>query len=329
MRACANKYCLRLTKKGKFSLPVVRRRRTNNLQILLYHRVNDGRDPFFSGTPVAVFDQQMELLALHYQVLPLEEAIERLKSHDLPDNAVAITFDDGYRDNYENAFPILQKYSLPATIFLATAAIGSGRTLWHDRVFSAFRETNVPMLSGIGPIRESYPLRSIAEKLHAQSRVLTFLRSLGHGERLAWIETLVAVLQVKDYQADQHLMLTWDDVRAMQRQRISFGSHTVNHPILATLSEQQVVWEIEESKQTIEREIGVPVRTFAYPNGREVDFSERTKALVREAGYDCGLSTIFGANDNSHDLFALRRGCPWEEDLPVFALKLSYYKLCE
>src|SRR5262249_28086630 len=125
----------------------------------------------------------------------------------------------------------------------------------------------------------------------------------------------------------QDLMLTWDEVRAMQRQRISFGSHTVNHPILATLSEQEAIWEIQESKKTIEKEIGVPVRTFAYPSGREVDFSERTETLVREAGYDCSVSAIFGTNDSSQDIFALRRGCPWEEDLHVFALKLSYYKL--
>ena len=76
-----------------------------------------------------------------FRVLPLSALVEGLREATFPDNAVAVTFDDGYRDNYLHAFPILQRYSIPATIFLATSAIGSDRQLWHDDVFSAFRET--------------------------------------------------------------------------------------------------------------------------------------------------------------------------------------------
>jgi hypothetical protein len=128
------------------AFPFVKKRKGPSLQILTYHRVNDEHDPFFPATPVDVFEKQMAYVGRRHHVCALDEAVERFWLGDLPDNAVAITFDDGYRDNYLHAFPIVKSLSLPMTIFLATDAIGTGRTLWHDRVFSAFRDTVVPAI---------------------------------------------------------------------------------------------------------------------------------------------------------------------------------------
>jgi hypothetical protein len=135
---------------GKMTFPFIQKRRFRNLQILAYHRVNEEEDPFFPALTTAVFEQHMEYLASHFRVLPLVEAVTRLQTGDIPDNAVVVTFDDGYRDNYQYAFPILQQLSIPATVFLSTAVIGTKTVLWHDRVFSAFRETNAPVLQGYG-----------------------------------------------------------------------------------------------------------------------------------------------------------------------------------
>src|SRR5919106_5504838 len=98
---------------GKAVFPYIKIRRSRSVQILAYHRVNDEQDPFFPATPTKVFARQMEYLASHLCVYPLADLIESLQKRDVPENAVAITFDDGYRDNYLNAFPILQQLSLP------------------------------------------------------------------------------------------------------------------------------------------------------------------------------------------------------------------------
>jgi peptidoglycan/xylan/chitin deacetylase (PgdA/CDA1 family) len=311
---------------GKLAFPFVRRRSFGNVQILVYHRVNDDRDPFFPGTPVKVFRQQMEYLAANYNVTSLEDAVDGMVRKDVPDNVVVITFDDGYRDNYINAFPILKDLSLPATIFLATDSIGSGRALWHDRVFSAFRRTSVAFLEGFGTSSSKYRLATIDEKLFAQQEVLNFLRSRDDGEREFWIDFLIDKLEVTDCCEAPGLMLSWEEANIMHNSGVSFGSHTVTHPILSKLPYQRAREEIERSKDMIEARLHVPVKTFAYPNGRTHDFNECTKRLLKQAGYICALTTNFGANEIDQDLFELRRATPWDHDICTFGARLNYYK---
>jgi len=311
---------------GNIYFPYIKKRRSNNFQILNYHRVNDDGDSFFPGIKVNVFEKHMEYLSSFYNIMPLEEAINRVKYNDIPDNIIIITFDDGYKDVYLNAYPILKKLSIPATIFLPTSCIDTGEVLWHDRVFSAFRETQRSSLPEYGICAKTYSLGTPEEKLRAQQDILRFLRSLNTHDRLVWIDCLIAKLFPQDRKNFSPMMLSWDDIKTMHVNGLSFGSHTVTHPIMSKISPEQAMWEICESKKIIESHLGAPVRTFAYPNGKEEDFDHTTKALLQEVGYVCALTTIFGTNAYGHDLFALRRGQPWETDLPLFAAKLSWYK---
>ena len=116
-------------------------RREPAFPILTYHRVNDDGDPFFSALPTAVFERQMRHVARHYRVLPLEDLVERLQRGGLPRNALAITFDDGYRDNLTHAAPILARLGLPATIFLATGFIGTAEVPWFDRLAQGLKKS--------------------------------------------------------------------------------------------------------------------------------------------------------------------------------------------
>jgi peptidoglycan/xylan/chitin deacetylase (PgdA/CDA1 family) len=311
---------------GRLIFPFIKRRQAKNIQILIYHRVNDDNDPFFPALPVDIFARQMEYLASFFNICSLEDAIERIKYRDVPDNTVVVTFDDGYADNYVNAFPILQKLSIPATIFLTTDAIGSGKVLWHDRVFSAFRHTHMNFLEGIGHNSTRYPLKTIEEKIIAQRHTLRFLWSLTNHERLLWINRLVDRLNVEDRKEMPDLMLTWDKVKIMYDGGMSFGSHTITHPILSRLSFDEAMAEIYGSKRIIEASLGTSVKTFAYPNGKYLDFNETTKEILKESGYICGLTTIFGVNEINQDLFELRRATPWDHNIHIFALRLRYYK---
>lgn len=301
-------------------------RERRNCQILVYHRVNDEGDAMFPATPVSTFERQIGYLANNYDVYRLKDIIERIKHRDVPPNAIVITFDDGYYDNYTNAFPILTKYSVPATIFLATEVIGSGKLLWHDKVFSAFRDTRVECLEdyfGAG----AYPLKTREEKLAAQGHVLRVLFSLNDDERVVWVERLIEKLKAGDVNNSDtsNLMLSWENVAKMQTGGIDFGSHSVTHPILSRVSISQLRSEIFESKRIIEEKLERPVVSFAYPKGGVGDFNQTTKTLLKEAGYHCALTTIFGANSAGQDLFELRRGAPWEPDVSTFAMKILWY----
>ena len=323
----ASRYQVQTAKDGTVRFPFVKRRSEGNVQILVYHRVNDEYDPFFPAVPIQVFAQQMDYLVSNYHVCSLDEAVTRLKTRDVPDKVVVVTFDDGYRDNHAYAFPILKQCAIPATIFLATNSIGTGKILWHDRLFSAFRETKEMTLFDYHPEVAICRIRTLDEKLKAMWKVIRVLRRMNDVTRDEWLEHLVARLNVPKKCEDKTLMLSWDEVKAMAQHGILFGAHTANHPILSRLDPQRVREEIRASSQAIESNLGVAPKTFAYPNGLRDDFNGTTKALLQEAGFQCAVTSMFGTNDSHQDLFELRRGQPWEHHLPTFAAKLSWYRM--
>lgn len=321
-----NRARFRLDSKEWWGYPCIRLRRLHKVQILLYHRVNDLQDPYFPGIPSRVFEQQMEFLAEHFRLCSLESALDQLDQNDVPPNLVVVTFDDGYRDNFTQAFPILKKYGVPATIFLTTGAMNDGPCLWFDRVFEAFRETKERALYGYGIPKRDYTLVTQDQKLSALTSVLKFLRSVGEDDKWTWVRILCDRLRVEEKVVCPGLMLRWEDVRLMARNGISFGAHTVHHPILTRVTAQQLREEVVHSKTAIERELGRSVTSFAYPNGAAEDFDESTKQVLREAGYRCAVTTIRGTNDERRDRFELRRGTPWDHDVAMFALRLNYYR---
>jgi peptidoglycan/xylan/chitin deacetylase (PgdA/CDA1 family) len=318
---------LRLDRSGRPAFPYFQRRRTRNAQILIYHRVNDDRDPYFGGIPTIEFDRQMAYVSSRFRVLPLSALVTALRAGELPDNAIAVTLDDGYRDNYLRAYPILRQYSIPATIFLTTSVIGSDRQLWHDDVFSAFRMTTAPTLEPFASGSVGGPLTTVGDRLRVQHEFLAHIRTLDAGERTAAIARLRDQLRVGPPPKTPGLMLTWDEIRTMSRGGIQFGSHTVTHPILSRIDRVQAMRELTDSKNTIEEQLGLPVEGFAYPNGTRTDFLPDTKSLLREAGYTYAVTTIPGANESGVDLFELHRGTPWDEDIFAFGVRLLYNKL--
>src|SRR5262249_50143640 len=154
---------------------------------------------------------------------------------DVPERAVAITFDDGYRDNYDCAFPILKKYNLPATIFVATGAIGTGQLIWHDRVFDAFRYATVMRAR----LHDTAVPELILDTGEARSRSMQATVTRGktlYGEsRSRFIDDLEAKLRPSVPADLSHRMLDWNQIREMHLAGIEFGSHTVSHTILSRL----------------------------------------------------------------------------------------------
>lgn len=321
-----DRYQLRVSRHGEGPKIGLQRRREPSARILYFHRVNDDGDPFFEAMPRAVFERQMRFLARHYRVVSLAEAARRLSEGGPPEPVVALTFDDGYQDNYLNAFPILQRYGLPATIFLTTGSIDSREPLWFERLALAVKKSPHTFVDLELDIPRRLWMRTEAERLQANAQIFAFLRSLPDLERRQWLAEILAQLDGRDQGERRDKMLTWDQVRFMKAGRIDFGGHTVTHPFVSRLQPEQACWEISECKSRIEDELQAPVEHFAYPNGREEDFGAWNKKVIQEAGYQAAVSTLWGVNYSSTDRMELRRGGPWEETEAQFAAKLDWYQ---
>ena len=262
--------------------------------ILSYHRV--GRDTEFpTYVPLTTpedFEQQVLYLLRRYQVISLAQVGQAIREgQGIPRNAAVITFDDGYRDNYLYAYPILKKHGVPATIFLATAHIDDGAPFWWDRVSYAVHTTAVeePETERLG----TYHLRNTNDRWQAiRTMDVRLKQMLDHEKNLA-IEELVKRLGA-DVPAPmaRNMILTWDEVREMARNGITFGSHTVHHPTLIGLPLEQSRQEIADSKKRIEEKADQPANTFAYPDGREGNISDGIKTILSENGFVCAVYAL-------------------------------------
>jgi peptidoglycan/xylan/chitin deacetylase (PgdA/CDA1 family) len=311
-------------RQGGRGFPRVERRRRAQFQILFYHRVNDDEEAICDTVPVRTFAVQMELLKEHFCVLPLLELVEAKERNHIPPNAVAITFDDGYRDNYENAFPVLRRLGLPATIFVTTGSVASRELLWHDQFFDAFAQASVPFVSFNGG---RLPLRTVAEKRAAVAVLARQLRKCDPQRRIAELHRLVAELKVPEPDPDRWRKLDWDQIREMAGAGISFGAHTVTHPILTRVPREEAAAEIEESRKALETQLGSRVTLFAYPNGAHGDFDESVKQVLRDAGFRCAVTTVPGVNDTATDPLELRREAMWDPLPQLAALRLAWSRL--
>ena len=280
------------------------------LTIVMYHRVLEHPDPLAPYTPTAqVFDCHMETLANGFNVLPLSEAIERLTKRTLPPRAACITFDDGYRDNLTVASPVMQRYGLPATIFVSTGFLDGGR-MWNDSVIEAVRRARGVSIDASAVGLGVHAIASDAERAQAIHKFLDQLKYLPFGERLARVNELSGVIDVS---LPTDLMLSTEEVIAARRANIEIGGHTVNHPILTQIDDRQARAEMVDSKMRLESILKEKINLFAYPNGRpDLDYATRHVKMVREAGFKMAVSTASGAASAGSDLFQLPRYAPWD-----------------
>jgi peptidoglycan/xylan/chitin deacetylase (PgdA/CDA1 family)/CelD/BcsL family acetyltransferase involved in cellulose biosynthesis len=325
-RPFREQYQLTVSANGKLPKLHLNRRTEPSVRILYYHRVNDEGNPFFPAISSALFEREMRFVAEHYKVVSLAGALNHLKEGS-GGTAVAITFDDGYQDNYLNAFPVLQRYNLPATIFLTTGSLDSREPLWFEQLAQALRKTDRESIDLEIDLPRRFWMRTRAERLDSNNQIYAILRGLPDSERRLRLSQILRQLGVlgDSERADQ--MLTWDQVRFMKAHGVDFGGHTVTHPFISRLTSEQVDWEVSECKRRIEEELHLPVDHFAYPSGREEDFGKWNEQIIRSAGYKAAVTTIWGMNYRSTDPMELRRGGPWEATPAQFAYKLDWYQL--
>lgn len=289
------------------------------LLVLIYHRVLPEPDPLLPAEPDATaFAAQLDLIGSLFKVLPLAEAVRRLRAGQLPPRTVCITFDDGYANNCEVALPILRARAMPATVFVAPGFLCGGR-MFNDTVIEALRRAGGELdLSREGFGRHALP--DDAARVRAIASILPVLKYLPQAERVRRAD---AIAERVGADLPDDLMMTEEQVRRLHRGGITIGAHTVNHPILANVDEATARQEIVESKARLADLIGAPVTTFAYPNGGPArDYTARDVALAREAGFELAVSTAWGAATATVDPLQIPRIAPWDRSAVRFGMRM-------
>ena len=290
------------------------------LSVLIFHRVLAEPDSLFPDEMHARrFDVLCGWLASWFNVLSLDEAVARLKTGDLPARAACITFDDGYADNHQVALPILQKYGLTATFFIATGFLDGGR-MWNDTLIESIRGCSLPVLDLSSLGWGHHALGSIDDRRAAIAFLIHQIKYLSVAQRITVTEQVAHLARA---QLPRELMMTTHGVKAMRHAGMQIGAHTESHPILARLSDEQARQEIQGSKRFLEQLLGERVSLFAYPNGKPgEDYTQRSVDLVRSLGFDAAVSTQWGASGAGDDLFQIRRFTPWDHARLRFGVRM-------
>ena len=252
--------------------------------IVLYHRVSPDLDPSYPPIPPPIFDRQVELIKNHFRVLRLTELLDRLDQGKSLAGCCALTFDDGYRDFLSHAYPILKRQAVPATHFLVTDCLTSGRPTWNLRLNRLLHDVG-------SPSAEELPSRDMKN----------YLGRMPATERDDWLLNLEA--NTSGLPAEPE-MLSPEDLRVFDPELVDWGSHTVSHANLDGCDGPALRSELTESRERLEGILGSPIQLLSYPNGRSSPDVHREAAA---SGYSWALAVGQKALARDSPRYALPR----------------------
>ncbi len=307
---------------GGWGPVVLRKRTTPKFVILSYHRVGTSGIPLYCQLAPKLFEAQMKYLRANYPILSITDIHERLRCPTGAQMGVAVTFDDGYLDTYTEAYPILKRYDIPATIYVVAGFVETGRVGWYDRLFLLLRHYPFDKLDLLLDRPRRFELGSEQSRRRAAEKIVAFLRAVPDHKRVEICQQLEGMVQMSEQELAGRMM-SWDQVREMRSAGMSFGSHTMTHRVLSQLKVEDREYELSASKVLIEDRIGGPVEDFAYPFGKRADYGPTAREL-QSFGYRSAVTAESGANRPSASLYELRRmSTGGEESMPHFMLRIN------
>lgn len=280
------------------------RRGDYRVYILEYHGVEDG--PEREGVvSMERFRRHVRWLRPLFRFVTVAEAAEHLAAGPLREDLLVLTFDDGYRDNYRCAWPVMREAEVPGTIYITTGFL-DGEPLWFDtarRSFEALEARGGPL-----PEALAAALRQAVGEVPSPGREVNRLKYAAPEDRLrvtAMVADLVAELDLNRRPAA--VPLRWSEARELHLAGIELGAHTVHHPILSQLGKEEQREEIQQSRRRLTEVLGAEPQTFAMPNGSRKDFDQHTLALLQELRFHAACTTVRGSNRPGANLHILRR----------------------
>lgn len=282
-------------------LETVDNQRQGFLRVLTYHRIDEPTrlpwlDPGLISASPKDFAKQMEYLAANYQIVSMSDVLTAVKTRnikDLPPRAILVTFDDGYCDFEEQAWPILSRYKIPATLFVPTAYPDHPeRTFWWNNLYKALHNTrhNGKLNTSIG----TFSLSDADSRNHAYQCLKNYLKTLPHTEATLTVSELCDLL---DVQPALNNILSWNTLRKLQREGLTLGAHTRTHPLLNRVSLHKAREEVLCSLDDLQREIGSVLPIFAYPGG---GFTNEVVSMLQREGLALAFTTKRGINHIPH-----------------------------
>ena len=237
---------------------------------------------------------QLRYLVRHFKVVPLEAMVDRLANGSLPPtHEIVLTFDDGLRNNLTVVYPILRELKVPATMFVCPALVESGQWLWNHEMRCRLQTLAQPEMAELR-------MKLLTPGISADA-IVEWMKTLRPQQRRmaeATIRQATAGFQPTDAQREAFDIMDWDDLRSLDQDLITVGSHTLSHPILTTLSAEEMDLEIAESRRCLEQRLQRKVDFFCYPNGA---YDKRAYQLVQKT-YSAAVTTESGVIDGSQDL---------------------------
>ncbi|MPY87940.1 MAG: polysaccharide deacetylase family protein [Luteitalea sp.] len=276
-------------------------------RILMYHRFGEQPGDIWPGAEI--FERQIRYLRSKFHVLSLAELTESLVSGRPRQNAIVLTIDDGYEDFYKVAYPVLRKYDVPATLYVATDFIDGRTWLWPDIVAFILQRTARRSWTSNGRVpKQTYDLAVPAQRRAAWSGIGTQCVEMDVASRTTLLQALAMELDVDlpPKPTREFKPLNWAQLREMAAHGIEIASHSCSHARLTLCTAQELEHEMLDSKRRIEEMLDRPVRSFCYPFGKPADVNAIVRQAVVDAGYRNAVVAYSDA-DLTDDLFGLRR----------------------
>ena len=301
--------------------------------ILAYHRVlirpEDEVYPVQDGMYVTQDDlvKHFAFLSHNFDVVSLDRMITLVNNGHEEElkGKCSITFDDGWRDNYQNAFSVIRDFKMPVTIFLSVHHIDTGETFWPEKINYLFQKMSLKTLQEFCSQNHlSIDLNKSIQKREIDP-LIEQLKRMNDKEREDFYRKLLR--QSKLGLPKIRLLMNWNEILEMQSSGVIFGSHSLNHKILTSLSKKQAYTEINDSYEILKKRGVRPATVFCYPNG---DYNKELIDLVKKAGYSGAVTLGNGYITSDADLFALGR-IPMHHDvsstIPLFTSRLMWRKI--
>lgn len=283
----------------------------DELTVIMYHGII--KEPLMVNDWCFIDEQsfRMQILYLkkHFEIISLSEAVERLRDGEIKRPTAVITFDDGYQNSYDVAFPILYKEKIPATLFLTTGLIDTNDTVWHCRLNLALSKTRRPYIEWNG---FKFDLSTLNLRAKASTAIQDNFKELPHSQLMEGIRNVILKLggdpDCSIEIGSPFRMLDKNAIGEMATSGlIEFGAHTHQHMILSRLSAEERLNEIRRSVDAIHELTGRPCKSFAYPNGRMQDYDPESIKYLNACGIEMAVTTISGPNDRSTPVMELKR----------------------
>jgi len=280
-------------------------KRANVARVLMFHGIGDKEHSS------ELLERKIQYLRKHFSIVSLEHMLAKMKAGIELNNEVVLTFDDGLKNNAVHAYPILEKYNVPATFYVCPGLIDSGSWLWNHEARERLRSL---------PATQRHKLASDWGCNNDREDMINWLKDLNEKRRTEALDTIVETTSTFSPTAEQknaYDMMSWDDLKSLDEKLITIGSHTANHAITKDLNEEALRLEIVKPQELLEDKLDRPVKHYCYPNGY---FDSATMDIVKST-YQSAVTTNEGLVSVHDDQYLLSR-IPSESSLSCFAWRL-------